>query len=121
MSNVVHFPKEKRGGPPQNLEEVQSNIEAVRHLHVEETVSLLAGVIFDNLALAGFNFTPDNTSYTKDVALAFEALKSMLYKYHGMDYPMQEISDKLFTLQKDGNVIFNEGEDPETDEEEEES
>ena len=69
MNNVVQFPKEKRGGPPQNLEEIQSNIEAVRQLHVEETVSLLAGVIFDNLSLAGFNFNPDNESYTKDVAL----------------------------------------------------
>jgi len=115
MSNVVQFPKEKRGGPPQNLEEVQSNIEAVRQLHVEETVSLLAGVIFDNLALAGFNFTPENDSYTKDVALAFEALKSMLYKYHGMDYPMQNVADEIFSLQDNGNVIFNKSE---TEEEE---
>ena len=79
MSNVVQFPKEKRGGgPPQNIEEVQSNIEAIRQIHVEETVSLLAGVMFDNLILAGFNFNPDNDSYTKDVALVFESLKSMI-------------------------------------------
>lgn len=108
MSNVVQFPKEKRGGgPPQNIEEVQSNIETIRHIHVEETVSLLAGLIFDNLILAGFNFDPDNDAYTKDVALVFESLKSMLYKYHKMDYPIQKIADEVFTLQQDGTVLFN--------------
>ena len=110
MNNVVQFPKEKRGGPPQNLEEIQSNIDAVRQLHVEETVSLLAGVIFDNLSLAGFNFNPDNESYTKDVALTFEALKSMLYRYHGMHYPMQDVAEDIFILQEDGSVVFNNGE-----------
>lgn len=111
MSNVVQFPKEKRGGgPPQNIEEVQSNIETIRHIHVEETVSLLAGLIFDNLILAGFNFDPDNDAYTKDVALVFESLKSMLYKYHKMDYPIQKIADEVFTLQQNGTVLFNNSE-----------
>lgn len=105
--NVVQFPREKRGGPPQNLDEVKNNLETVRHIHVEETLSLLAGVMFDNLALAGFNFNPDDNSYTKDVALTFEAMKSMMYKYHNMEYPMQDIADELFTLQENGTVLFN--------------
>lgn len=107
-NNVVQFPKEKRGGgPPQNLDEVKSNLETVRHIHVEETLAMLAGVMFDNLAVAGFNFDPDNTSYTKDVALTFEAMKSMMYKYHNMEYPMQGIADEVFTLQENGTVLFN--------------
>lgn len=106
MTNVVQFPKEKRGSPPQTMEEVQDTVELVRHVHVEETMQILAGSIFDNLALSGFNFTPDDDSYTKDVALAFEALKSMLYKYHGMDYPIQDIAEKHFALQQDGTVLL---------------
>lgn len=117
MSNVVQFPKEKKGSPPQTLEEVHDNMEIVRHVHVDETMSLLTNVIFDNLALSGFNFTPEDESYVKDVALAFEALTSMLYKYHRMDYRLQGVADELFTLQDDGTVIFS-GNDDENDDEE---
>jgi len=118
MSNVVQFPKEKRNTPPQTIEEVHDTMESVRHVHVEETIELLIGVIFDNLSLSGFNFTPDDDSYVKDVAMTFEALKSMLYKYHNIDYPLQEIADKLFKLQEDGNVAFATEEDDEITEEE---
>lgn len=114
MSNVVLFPKEKLGSPPQTMEEVQDTVEMVRHVHVEETMQILVGTIFDNLALSGFNFTPEDDSYTKDVALAFESLKSMLYKYHGMDYPIQDIAEKSFALQQDGTVILLTSEDTET-------
>lgn len=107
MSNVVQFPKEKRGSPPQSLDEVHDNLENVRHVHVDETMAIIAEVIFDNLAISGFNFTPEDGSYVKDVALAFEAIASMLYKYHSMDYPLQVVADQLFTLQDDGTVIFS--------------
>lgn len=119
MSNVVQFPKEKRGSPPQSMDEVHDNLENVRHVHIDETMSIIAEVIFDNLSLSGFNFTPEDSSYVKDVALAFEAIASMLYKYHSMDYPLQVVADQLFTLQPDGTVIFSGvgNEDDETTEE----
>lgn len=107
MSNVVQFPKEKKGSPPQSMDEVHDNLENVRHVHVDETMAIIAEVIFDHLSLSGFNFTPEDDSYVKDVALAFEAITSMLYKYHSMDYPLQIVADQLFTLQPDGTVIFS--------------
>jgi hypothetical protein len=120
MSNIVQFPKEKRGSPPQSLDEVHDNLENIRHIHVDETVGIIAEVIFDHLSLSGFNFTPEDESYVKDVALAFEAITSMLYKYHSMQYPLQIVADELFTLRPDGTVIFsgvNENVDDETDDE----
>ena len=120
MSNVVQFPKEKRGSPPQSMNEVHDNLENVRHVHVDETMAIIAEVIFDNLSLSGFNFTPEDETYVKDVALAFEAITSMLYKYHSMDYPLQIVADQLFTLQDDGTVIFsgmNDNDDETTEEE----
>ena len=117
MSNIVQFPKEKRGSPPQSMDEVHDNLENVRHVHVDETMAIIAEVIFDNLSLSGFNFTPEDETYVKDVALAFEAITSMLYKYHSMDYPLQIVADQLFTLQSDGTVIFSGMDDEETDDE----
>ena len=122
MSNIVLFPKEKKGSPPQTMDEVHDNLENVRHVHVDETLIMLAEVIFDHLSLSGFNFTPEDETYVKDVALAFEALTSMLYKYHSMDYPLQIVADQLFALQPDGTVIFSgindNDDDSETTEEE---
>ena len=117
MSNVVQFPKEKRGSPPQSMDEVHDNLENVRHVHVDETMGIIAEVIFDHLSLSGFNFTPEDDSYVKDVALAFEAITSMLYKYHSIDYPLQIVADQLFTLQPDGSVIFSGVGDENTDDE----
>jgi len=117
MSNVVQFPKEKRGSPPQSMDEVHDNLENVRHVHVDETMAIIAEVIFDHLSLSGFNFTPEDDSYVKDVALAFEAITSMLYKYHSMDYPLQIVADQLFTLQPDGTVMFSGMNDEDTDDE----
>ena len=120
MSNIVQFPREKRGSPPQSMDEVHDNLENVRHVHVDETMAIIAEVIFDNLSLSGFNFTPEDETYVKDVALAFEAITSMLYKYHSMDYPLQIVADQLFTLQPDGTVIFsgmNDNDDETTEEE----
>lgn len=105
MSNVVQFPGAKRNTPPQNIEEVQSNLDAVRQIHIEEAMSLIATVLFDNMQVAGFAFSPEDNESIKDVALLLEALRSLLSKYHHIDHPFQLLSEELFALQKNGTVI----------------
>lgn len=108
MDNVVQFPKQKKNSPPQNLEELQSNLDAVRTIHIEETMAMLAGTMFDQLAVSGFDFdtedgkAPDDI---KDVALVFESIRSLLMKQYGMNHPFQGMSDNLFSLQADGTVL----------------
>jgi aspartyl-tRNA synthetase len=105
MSNVVQFPGAKRNTPPQNIEEVKSNLDAVRQVHVEEAMSLIATVLFDNMAVAGFSFDAEDNESIKDVALLLESLRSLLSKYHNIDHPFQLLSEELFTLQENGTVI----------------
>jgi hypothetical protein len=105
MSNVVQFPGAKRNTPPQNIEEVKSNLDAVRQVHVEEAMSLIATVLFDNMAVAGFSFDAEDNESIKDVALLLESLRSLLSKYHNIDHPFQVLSEELFTLQENGTVI----------------
>lgn len=108
MSNVVQFPGAKRNTPPQNIEEVKSNLDAVRQVHIEEAMSLIATVLFDNMAVAGFTFDAEGNENIKDVALLLEALRSLLSKYHNIDHPFQLLSEELFALQKNGTVICSE-------------
>jgi hypothetical protein len=103
--NVVPFPGVKRNTPPQNLEEVQSNLEIIRQVHIEEAMNLVATVVFDNLSLAGFSFDPDDDSTIKDVALMLESLRSLLSKYHGLGHPLHRVANEIFALQKNGTVI----------------
>lgn len=105
MTNVVQFPGAKRNTPPQNIEEVKSNLDAVRQIHIEEAMGLIATVLFDNMQLAGFNFDPENNESIKDVALLLESLRSLLSKYHNIDHPFQLLAEELFALQKNGTVI----------------
>lgn len=103
--NIVPFPGVKRNTPPQNLEEVQSNLDAIRQIHIEETMSLIVGVIFDHLSLAGFNFDPDEEETIKDVALFLESLRSLLAKYNSVHHAFHPLADELFALQNNGTVI----------------
>ena len=103
--NVVPFPGVKRNSPPQNLEEVQSNLETIRQVHIEEAMNLVATVVFDNLLLAGFSFDPDDDSMIKDVALMLESLRSLLSKYHNLEHPFHRVANEIFALQKNGTVI----------------
>lgn len=108
MSNVVQFPGAKRNTPPQNIEEVKSNLDAVRQVHIEEAMNLVASVLFDHLSLAGFTFSAEDNEDIKDVALLLEALRSLLSKYHNIEHPFQDLSDELFTLQDNGTVLCSE-------------
>jgi hypothetical protein len=106
--NIVPFPGVKRNTPPQNLEEVQSNLDTIRQIHIEEAMGLVAAVVFDNLTLAGFSFDPDDETTIKDVALLLESLRSLLSKYHGIHHPFQPLASEIFALQKNGTVICSE-------------
>lgn len=107
MDNVVQFPKAKKNSPPQNLEEVQSNLDAVRTLHVEETMAVLAGTMFDQLAVSGFDFDSEEEvpKDIKDVALVFESIRSLLMKQYGMEHPFQLLGDHMFEVQQNGTVL----------------
>jgi len=108
MTNVVQFPGAKRNTPPQNIEEVKSNLDAVRQVHIEEAMNLIASVLFDHMSLAGFNFAPEDDESIKDVALLLESLRSLLSKYHSLEHPFQGLAAELFTLQKNGTVLCSE-------------
>jgi hypothetical protein len=106
MTNVIQFPKGKNGAPPQNLDEIQSEIELTRQIHIGETLSGIAEILLQSLDLNGF-IVGDDEKYAKDLALTVEAIRSVLYKYYGMEYPFQTLSDKIFTLEKDGFITFS--------------
>jgi hypothetical protein len=108
IDNVIPFPR-KRQSPlgemaPQSMEEVEDTVDVVRQAHIQQTLEQVIPMMFDNLALAGFQ-PSDEMVFLKDGALIVEAARSFLNKVYGMSHPLQIIADNLFVqLDSEGNL-----------------
>ncbi len=106
--NVIPFPR-KRQSPlgdltPQSMEEVEDTVDVVRQAHIQQTLEQVIPMLFDNLALAGFQ-PSDELVFLKDGALIVEAARSFLNKIYGMSHPLQIIADNLFVqIDGEGNL-----------------
>jgi hypothetical protein len=108
IDNVIPFPR-KRQSPlgemaPQSMEEVEETVDVVRQAHIQQALEQIIPMMFDNLALAGFQ-PADEMAFLKDGALIVEAARSFLNKIYGMSHPLQIIADNLFVqLDSEGNL-----------------
>jgi hypothetical protein len=106
--NVIPFPR-KRQSPlgdmaPQSMEEVEDTVDVVRQAHIQQTLEQVIPMMFDNLALAGFQ-PIDEMVFLKDGALIVEAARSFLNKVYGMSHPLQLIAENLFVqIDGEGNL-----------------
>lgn len=108
-NNVVNFPK-PYSGPKQNVtpEDISHNLDMMKQFHIQETLTNIIPMIFNQLDISGFSFgdeDPSEDDTIKDGALIVESIRSFMCKYYGMDHPFQ-------TLAK--NVFENDVKEPET-------
>jgi hypothetical protein len=108
-NNIIRFPGSFRAdstiiSTPQSLEEVEDSVEVIRHVHIQQTLEQIVPMLFDNLALAGFQ-PSDELLFLKDGALVVEAIRSFMSKLYGMEHPLQLIAENLFEqIDSDGNL-----------------
>lgn len=109
--NIIPFPRKNQSpltssiiAPPQSIDEVEETVDIVRQVHIQQTLEQVIPMLFDNLALAGFQ--PINEmDFLKDGALVVEAARSFLNKIYGMQHPLQLIADNLFEqVDSEGNL-----------------
>lgn len=103
-NNVVAFPKKHtlKETPAQNLEDIQQNVELMRHYHIQETISHLTPIIFNHLDFAGFGIDEDDDmDDIKDGAMVVEALRSYMLKYYDMYHPFQVVAENIFIPDKE--------------------
>ena len=106
--NVIPFPRKNHSlgamPAPQSIDEVEETVDVVRQVHIQQTLAQVIPMLFDNLALAGFQ--PINEmDFLKDGALIVEAARSFLNKIYGMQHPLQLIAENLFEqVDTDGNL-----------------
>ena len=104
-NNVILFPKTNMSDSQAvrySFEEIDRNVEMMKHYHIQETIANLAPLIFNNLEVAGFNLieeTEDDDGDVidlKDGALVIEALRSLMCKHYDIFHPFQIITENVF-------------------------
>lgn len=96
-NNVVSFPKGKTVSKDITLEDIQHNMDMMRHYHIQETIQNLVPMIFNQLDIAGFGLIEDDVDHdVKDGALIVEALRSLMLKHYDMHHPFQQVSEAIF-------------------------
>ena len=101
-NNVIAFPKSFQkvvDTPTTTMDEIDHNLEMMRHYHIQETIATITPMIFNHLDIAGFGF-PDDESIDdlKTGAFVVESIRALLCKHYGMYHPFQIISDEVFAV-----------------------
>lgn len=108
-NNIIVFPRKSKLETnivqcPQSLEDVADTVDVVREAHMQQALEQIVPMLFDNLALAGFQ-PLDDFDLLKDGTLIVESMRSFMSKLYGMDHPLQLIAENLFVqIDPDGTL-----------------
>jgi hypothetical protein len=107
-SNIIQFPGKMRE-VPKDVDEIIERVDTIKHLHVQETLSTIIPIIFNQMAASGFDFIDDEetgeVTNIKDGAFLVESLRSIMLKHYGIDHPFQLIAENIFS-QENNNVLL---------------
>ena len=95
-NNVIKFPKDYFGPKQVSKEEISENLDLMKKYHIQEAVTNIAPILFNQLEIAGFPVGVDINNDLKDGAFILEALKSFMYKQYGIYHPFQILSENVF-------------------------
>ena len=97
-NNIIIFPRENKNIQKQkSVEEINQNIEMMKHYHIQETITNIIPIVFNQLEIAGFQVSSEDSTDVKDGAFIVESLRSLMCKYYGIYHPFQQIADQVFS------------------------
>jgi len=109
-NNIIQFPGIVAREIPKNEEEIFQRVDNIKHLHIQEVLSTMVPIIFNQKATAGFDFIDDEetgeVNNVKDGAFLVEALRSIMLKHYEIEHPIQILAENLFNEDKNSGVLF---------------
>ena len=107
-NNIVHFPKSNRiANAPKNIEEIYTNLDILKRLHVDETLVLVSSMILEQLAIVGFDYSDEGEEFAaKETVFFLEALQALLFKKYGMEHAFHELADKILLTNPDKTITM---------------
>jgi hypothetical protein len=111
-NNVIAFPRAYSGPAKEEIkisqESITRNLDMMKQFHMQETLTNVIPMIFNQLDISGFaieDIDPSDDESLKDGALIVEAIRSYMCKYYGIYHPFQKLAETVFE---------SDGEEPET-------
>lgn len=97
-NNVILFPKENKNIQKTiSIDEINHNLELMNHYHIQETITNIIPLVFNQLEISGFyNELDEEEEAIKDGAFMIEALRSIMCKHYGIYHPFQKLAQFVF-------------------------
>ena len=103
-TNVIVFPKGKKGTPPQSLAEAKQNIaEAQTNMAIDIAYESIARALV-HVCNAGFDPFA-KTSSANDIMFCVEAIKSLILRTIDLDHPFQDIADEVVEVEDPQSIL----------------
>jgi hypothetical protein len=103
-NNVVMFPRPYNGPASvevPTMEEINQNTDMMKHFHIQETITNIVPIIFNQLDISGFELLEEDEAGSqnslKEGAFIVEGLRAIMCRHYGLYHPFQEIWEKVFT------------------------
>jgi hypothetical protein len=118
VSNVIVFPRAKKGSPANSIDEILENVEAARREQVEMLIDETLSMVFGRCYQEGFDLTHDRC--VKTTALVVESLRAALYNTASMSHTLHDVAEKLFLNEAEAaaqteSIIINDDDEYEDD------
>lgn len=97
-NNVISFPRpnSRIDLATQTVENIQNNLDMMKHYHIQETILAMAPILFNQLDLAGFGMMDDEDEDVRDGAFIVEALRAIMCKHYGIYHPFNTLIENIF-------------------------
>lgn len=106
-NNVVEFPKSKAMQSPQSLEEIYTNLDILKRLHVDETLMVVSTMLLEQLAIVGFNFEEQGEDFAaKETVFFLESLQALLMKKYNIPHPFHQMAENIFLTHPDKTITL---------------
>lgn len=102
MSNVIVFPRAKKGAPANSIDEILENVEQARKEQVEMLIDDTLSFVFSRCYSEGFDLTDDKC--IKTTGLVVEALRASLYKTSGLPHTLHDVAEQIFVDEKEASL-----------------
>lgn len=94
MTNVVAFPKGKRGSPPQSIDETVRIVEEARKQRIENVLDDMIPHIVNIIHEEGFDVTKEHMAIP--LSYLVEVVRGVLFTSMNLDHPIQDAAKDFF-------------------------
>ena len=107
-NNVISFPRpnSRINLAAQTVENIQNNLDMMKHYHIQETILAMAPILFNQLDLAGFGMMDDEDEDVRDGAFIVEALRAIMCKHYGIYHPFNILIENIFEKELTENGAY---------------